>query len=514
MSADRLKAKNLFWNTILFGTTLCMMLVACLMTVAGHEWDETAACTLFVANVVLNAAMFQDLFRNIRRDFPLIVFMLAYDLLLLGRVYSVFLLYYNTILSYLEADNFYNLYLGLMIVTIAQLLVYTAYKLAAPLFWKREKAISEKGEQVVTKSPIVPIIRQISVVVLLFSSVASFYMLFQTILLVFQHGYLGSYVTNESSVPSVISRMSAFFAPSFAVFLATLPSRRQMRFPLILYGAYMLTSLLTGRRNIFVCELLMLLIYEVLRTALKRKGRFALPKKKILLVVLCCAVGAYVLQLFALFRSGSSFAAKNFFATIGNFIYTQGASFRVVIQTVNFWNRFDHQTTYQYLFYPFEKYVNNNVLLSSIFGSSPIVDVQNINFVSSTHNFAHIITFMANPNRYLSGGGFGTSFVAEAYVAYGMVGVVVVSAMVGIVFRFFSSLLTRNWVVIAMGLIALKDFIYISRNSTFSWVIDVFSLTYLAYYIVVYFGALLVAKFTSHLREAREASLAPLEEHT
>jgi hypothetical protein len=68
-----------------------------------------------------------------------------------------------------------------------------------------------------------------------------------------------------------------------------------------------------------------------------------------------------------------------------------------VIQTVNCWNRFDHQTAYQYLFYPFEKYVHNNVLLSSIFGFAPITEGQNIRFVSSTHNFAHVITFMVDP---------------------------------------------------------------------------------------------------------------------
>jgi FlaA1/EpsC-like NDP-sugar epimerase len=140
MIADRLNAKHTFWNTILFGTALYLMLTACLMTVLGSE--ERAACTVFVANAVLNVAIFQDLFRNVRRDFPLIVFMLSYDLLLLGRVYSVFLRCYSTILSYLEADNFYNLFLALMIVTVAQLSVYAAYKLAAPLFWKRERAIS------------------------------------------------------------------------------------------------------------------------------------------------------------------------------------------------------------------------------------------------------------------------------------------------------------------------------------------------------------------------------------
>jgi hypothetical protein len=71
MSADRLNAKHLIWDTILFGTALCLMLTACLMAVVGSE--ETAACTVFVANAVLNVANFQDLFRNARRDFPLIV---------------------------------------------------------------------------------------------------------------------------------------------------------------------------------------------------------------------------------------------------------------------------------------------------------------------------------------------------------------------------------------------------------------------------------------------------------
>lgn len=512
MSADRLNAKNMFRNTVLFGAALTLMAISCLMTVVSNAWDENAACTMFAANAVLNAAIFLDLFRNIRRDFPLLVFTLSYDLLLCGRVYSVFIRNYDKVLSYLEADSFYNLYLALAIVTMALLAVYTAYRLAAPLFLKREKAIGEKGWGAVTQGPLVPMIRQISVVVLFFSSAAFFYVLFQTVLYVFEHGYLGSYIMKaESSVPSVISRMSGFFAPSFAVFLATLPSKKQMRVPLVLYGAYMLTSLFTGRRNTFVCEALMLAVYFVLRTALAKKEK-RMPRKKVWLLVIACVAGAYVLQVMATVRSGSGLQLTGFFSSIANFIYSQGASFRVVIQTVNCWNRFDHQTAYQFLFYPLEKYANNNSLLRSVFGFSPIVEVQNIPFVSTTHNFAHVITFMVDPTRYLSGGGFGTSFVAEAYVAFGMAGVVVVSAMIGVMFRFFSSMLTRNWVVLAMGLIALKDFVYIPRNFAFSWVIDVFSLTYLAYYIAVYFAALFLTWFGSHIRAPRAALLGEREE--
>ena len=504
MSADRLNTKNMFRNTALFGGALVLMLLSCLMTVLSHSYDETAVCVLFAANVVLNAAIIFDLCKNIQRDFAMLVFVLSFDLLLLGRVYIVFFVYYDRLLSYLEADSYRNLYQALFIVTMALLAAYAAYKLAAPLFFHREKALRERGTAAVRVGPLVPVIRQISVVVLFFSSIAFFYVMFQTILLVFRYGYLGSYVqTAENSVPSVISRMSMFFAPSFAVFLATMPSWKQMRFPMVLYGVYMLTSLFTGRRNTFVCEALMIIIYFVLRDGLLPKERRFLTKKRLVIAVLVGIAVVYALELIAQIRAGNSLQRRGFFDSLMNFVYSQGASFRVVIQTVNCWDLFDHRTAYQFLYYPFELYVHNNVLLRTIFGFTPIVGTQNLNFVSTTHNFGHVITFLVDPNRYLNGGGFGTSYVAEGYVAYGMAGVVALSAMIGVIFRFFASMLTRSWVVLALGLLAVKDFVYIPRNFAFLWVTDVFSLTYFAYFLAVYLAALLFAQIGSHVRKAR-----------
>ena len=151
----------------------------------------------------------------------------------------------------------------------------------------------------------------------------------------------------------------------------------------------------------------------------------------------------------------------------------------------------------------FLEYVHNNVLLRTVFGFSPIVESQNLTFVSTTHNFAHYLTFLVDPGRYLSGGGFGTSFVAEAYVAYGMIGVVAVSALVGVAFRFFASMMTRSWAVLALSLIAVKDFVYIPRNFAFSWVTDVFNITYLCYFLLLYFAALLCAWLGAHIRRTR-----------
>lgn len=494
------KSGSTLRNTLFFGTTLALMLVANLVTLFGDFYYEAAANLMFSACVFLDISILCDLIPNIRRDFALLVFVGTYNILLLGRVFVCYASGYSDILTLLEADSFKTLFEALQVVTISLFFVYLSYRLAAPLFFKREKRIRENGWAAVSGNPLLPVIRKISVVVLLVSSVASFYTLFEAILNVRRNGYLNSFVNSSAmQIPSSISRLSMFFVPSFAVFLATLPERRQMKLPLTIYGVYMLASVFTGRRTTFVCEALMLLIYFVLRDNLRKKEERLLKKKTVGWLAVLTAAAMYLLQLFAVIRAGVSNVSKSFGSMIVDFFNSQGASFRVVIQTVNHWNLFNHNETYLYLFYPFELFVHNNVITRTLFGLTSIVETQNTEFVQSTHNYAHSLTYLVDPARYLAGGGFGTSYVAEAYVAYGIVGVVLVSVMLGLIFRFLSSLLTRSWVVIACGLIGIKEFVYMPRSFAFQWVTNVFSITYFCFFIAVYLVALFLVWAGTHI---------------
>jgi oligosaccharide repeat unit polymerase len=379
--------------------------------------------------------------------------------------------------------------------------------MAAPLFAKREKAISERGLDTVNRDRLVPIIRQLSELVLFVSSIPFFYTMLKTVLNVLQHGYLSSF-TSTTEIPGVISRLAMFFVPSFAVFLATLPNKKQMKLPLIVYGVYMLSSLFTGRRTIIVTEGLMLVTYLVLRDTLLPKDKRVIKKRTVAYSGFFGLIAAYLLQLLALVRSNLNLD-RGIGEMMVSFIDSQGASFRVVIQAVNHIALFPVATSYQYLFYPFELFVHNNVATRTVFGLKPIIEVQNSEFVQTTHNFAHVLTYMVDPDRYLSGGGFGTSYVAEAYVAYRILGVILVSALIGLIFRFFASMLTRNWVVIAFSLLAIKNFIYLPRSFAFLWVTEVFNITYVSFFIALYLAALLLYKVGTHIRTPRAAEKRP-----
>ncbi|ARP51138.1 O-antigen polysaccharide polymerase Wzy family protein [Caproicibacterium lactatifermentans] len=504
MTAEQLNARSTWRNTLLFGSGSILLILANLLRLSGNSYSTGAVYLLFAANVALNVAILWDLCSHIRRDFPMLVFVISFDILLLGRVYIAFLAKDPDYLLYnLEANSYENLFSALQIVTFALLFVYAGYKLSAPLFFHREKALEKHDPSVFHRSQLTPLIRQISIIMLIISSLAFFYVLLQSILVVLRYGYLGSYTKDlDRSVPSVISRLSMFFVPSFAVFLATLPDRCQLRLPLFVYGIYMLSSLMTGRRNTFVCEALMLLIYFFLRDRIIPKEQRIFQKKHIVPVLIVIALMIYFLEMVAERRAGGS-GHRNLFTALSNFLYSQGATYRVVQQMVNYWDYFNHQTSWQFLFYPCTEFVHNNGLLSSILGLSSLTSTQNIPYVMTNYNFGHVLTFMADPSRYLNGGGFGTSFVAEAYVSFGMAGVAIVSGFFGVAFRFFATMLTRSWPVLALSLIAIKNLVYVPRNFALSWVFNVFSITYLLYFILIYLAALLVSGIGAHLRRSR-----------
>lgn len=495
----KIKTTDFLRDTILFGLTGLLLLIANFMTVlSGSAW-ETAANIMLVSIIFLNVSIFCSLIKNVRRDFAFLIFMVAFDVLILGRVYVSWIGYYNKYLQLLEADGLQQLFEALQTVAVSLICVYLAYRLAGPIFNRRETAVYENGLGAVKHNPLIPILRQLSVIVLVISSVPFFYALLQTVLYVLKHGYLNSF-TNTTEIPGVISRISMFFIPAFAVFLATLPNKKQMKLPLAIYGIYMFTSIFTGRRTTIVTEALMLIIYFVMRDNLLEKDRRVLKKRTVAVAGIFGVAAVYLLQLFALVRAGITGTSHGLGEMLVSFFNSQGASFRVVIQTVNHLNLFNSSTAYQYLFYPFERFVHNNIITSTLFGLSPIIEVQNSIFVQTTHNFAHVITYLVDPARYLSGGGFGTSYIAEAYVAYRMIGVVVVSIIIGLAFRFFSSMLTRSWVMIASCLIALKDFVYIPRSFAFMWVSDVFNITYFCFYGALYLMALFLLNVGTHVR--------------
>ena len=487
-------------DVLSFGTAAALFLISALMRWMGSGYVSGAFYLMVIGTLVLDAGiLFHSIF-HIYRDIPFLLFAVSYTILLLGRVYYNSVYYSHKILTALEADNWENLYTAMSIITAGLVVLTVTYYACGPLFEKREKWAQPQKE--LKKQPYLPVLRQLSQAALYISSVPYFYTLALKVMAVMKDGYTASF-TKTVEIPGVISRLAALFVPSFAVFLGTLPSVRQMKLPLMVYGVYMFASLLTGRRNTLVTEALMLFIYFVMRDSRRAKSRRYFTKKVIFFCILFGIAAAYLLQMMAIKRAGGSMHNRSFFSMLFGFVDSQGASFRVVVQTVNHMSSFNQNVTWLYLLYPFELFAHNNKVISSLFGLQPIVEVQNEGFAKSTHNFAHVLTYQVDPQRYEGGGGFGTSFVAETYVAGGIAAVILAVLILAVLLRFFASVLTHGWAVIAFSMLAFRQIIYLPRGFAFTWVTETFSITNMVYFAALYVLALLIVQVSSKLRAGK-----------
>ena len=493
--------KTLLRDTLLFGLSLTLLIAATFVaSFGGGVWFSRAANTALAGVVVLNIAMLAYVFTDIRRRISLLLFQGPFNLLLFGRVYVSWIRDYENRLQLLEGETFESIYWSIQMLAISLAVVYLAYRAGGFLLRRRETSLATQGARRILDNPIIPIVRQLSRWALYVSSLASFFSLGNTILFVLRNGYLTSF-TETAGVPSIISRFSLFFTPAFAVFLATMPSGKQLRLPMCVYGVYLLASLFTGRRNTIVTNLLMLALYAVLRDNLLPKEKRILTKRLVALVCVLGVGGVYLLQMVAYIRSGSA-GGGSLLNTLVSFIDSQGASFRVMVKTFDYGEYLDTANGWRYLFFPLELFLNNNSIGQSVFHTTPILTLQTAEFAEHTYSYSHVITYLVDPAKFLRGEGFGTCYAAEAYVAFGIGGVIVISAVIGLAFRWFSSMLSHSWPAAALGLIAVKSFVYLPRNYALIWITDVFNITYLCFILGLYLAAQLLLFFGTRLRKA------------
>ena len=98
-----------------------------------------------------------------------------------------------------------------------------------------------------------------------FSYIFLMILLIGQIIVVQTVGYLGSYTAfiEEAFIPWWISYIAAFCPVVFCLLLASMPSKREVLFPILMFEFYGILSLLTGKRFNFVGVTMLILIYSI-----------------------------------------------------------------------------------------------------------------------------------------------------------------------------------------------------------------------------------------------------------
>lgn len=344
------------------------------------------------------------------------------------------------------------------------------------------------NSQYTANSKYVLTIRKVSKLLFFITYAFLLYALIDKIQFVGSYSYIESYTVYSSPLTLIASRLSSVTIPALYVFLGTMPNKKDCKLPLILFAIYTILSLGTQVRNIFVVNTIMIFLYLIIREKREDGSTVWISKKVKILAILAVPVILIFLSMLEYVRVGNSFDASPI-ALIKEFFQNQGGSIRVI----GFSERFRDSLlsfSHHYILGSITWIFKYNILTKFLFGiSEPVVGT--LSMAQHGNQLAHSLTYLYSPLGYANGYGIGSCYIAEGYVQYGYVGVVIVSIIVGIVCALIDKNLYREKGPIAFAIYFLvtAQLIYLPRASMGAMVSQVFTITNVIIFILLYFIA-------------------------
>lgn len=257
------------------------------------------------------------------------------------------------------------------------------------------------------------------------------FVLWRQISYVFQYGYTTYYLHYNSGLPQIVHDVADISPVAFYVFLATMPTKRETRFPLLLFLIQCVLSLGTGRRLYLMVGLLIVFAYLIARNKYHSRGEVWFTKKMrngLIIAVPLLLVGMY---LFEYIRSDVYVGTASQFNPLFGFFARQGTSINVIKYAEQFKDGLNQDAIYS--FYNTSKFLQTNALNQYILhldlgyssGGQTVANALDANYL------ANYISYRVSATNYLNGIGLGSSYIAELYVDFGYPGVLIGNILYG-----------------------------------------------------------------------------------
>ena len=325
-------------------------------------------------------------------------------------------------------------------------------------------------------------IRKAAKYLYLLSSILVIYLIYSRFSFVLAFGYMDSYIDFNNNLPTILNKFASTNSLCLYLFLATLPSKKEARPLLIIFFSISIFSLFTGGRTKFVMDLITLLIYYVLRNRLDPENPWLTRKGKILMLASLPFLVA-LMFIVMLVRGESSADSFSFFDMVINSVYQQGS----IIEVLGI--SYEQSDNIPDRFWSFGRLIDsyNNNFIFQILNIGEVYKSNTAAFAIHGHSLANYLTYTYQTKRFLSGGGMGSSFIAESWLDFGYLGIIFFSCIYGIVLSRFFYLAKKNIWFFAISFYMVNAIIYSPREGAGDFISDILSPTYLLLLFAIYF---------------------------
>lgn len=473
--------KKLYYLITLFSYTVTIFLGIL------YIYDDSIV-TLLLTLVMLIVSSTLYCFNNIKYYIIHLIFYITIFLFLVSRP-TIDYLKYGLINTYQE--DVYRFSFLAVIVSIIGLTI------GGFLVSKRENKLKEEIKTLKNKR-FKDSVRKVSLLVFLVSYPFYLVRIIERLVYRLNVSYYEYYADFKSELPYFTYTLSTFVVYAMCIYLATKPNKRHSTIVLGMFVTGNVINLLIGTRNPFVLSLIFSFIYYFIRNQTE-KGIWIGVKEKAMLYL-----GTPIMMLIMGFlnyaRDGEGIGNMSLSELLIDFVYKQGTSFGVLARGYLYGSNLPVREFRNYTFSPIIEYITRGNL-GILFGGTPFVSANNsLELALTSDRYAHNISYIVLRQDYLAGHGIGGSYVMEMYTDYGMIGLFLLSIIMGISFIFMMKSSYQSGILFfSITLLILNNLFFMPRGSFTESFFNLFTLQFWGIVIVIFFVASLINRKVKHV---------------
>lgn len=404
------------------------------------------ANVIFALTLSIWTGMFMYALLNIKKNVALFCFLITFFLFLLGRE-TVFALF-NVPRYYIYSEEIDNKTYFILLISLL---------MAAIGIWISDKIfLNGKDKPILVYSKSYPTIAKYFFYI---SCAAAIIRTAQKAILVAAVGYVESYQSGIGLQNSFLVYFASFCDVALCLYLACSPSKRETKKVILLYELYLVLTLFTGLRSVIMVGNLFIIMYVIIRHV--RDGDW-IKKEHIAVFCLLIPITAVFLYVFDFLRSGRAFEFDGLFKTLISFLDQQGGSVNNIKRVMYYHDQIKDLNLVSF------SGMNDNLFKNFIMRTFFEVKTYSGNSVEHAlegNSLAHRLSYYVYGIGYLNGKGTGSSYIAELYHDFGLIGVCAGNILYGILLKKISDVKLDNRLTSGFLLLFFFSIIYAPRSN-------------------------------------------------
>lgn len=474
------------WKKLYYLITLFSYTVTIFLGISYIYNDSIVTLLLTLVMLIVSSTLY--CFNNIKYYIIHLIFYITIFLFLVSRP-TIDYFKYGLINTYQEdvyRFSFLAVIISIIGITIGGLLVS-----------KRENKLKEEIKALKNKR-FIDSVRKVSLSVFLFSYPFYLVRIIERLVYRLNVSYYEYYADFKSELPYFTYTLSTFVIYAMCIYLATKPNKLHSTIVLGMFVTGNVINLLIGTRNPFVLSLIFAFIYYFMRNQTE-KGVWIGVKEKAMLY-LGTPIMMLVMGFLNYARDGEGIGNMSLSELLIDFVYKQGTSFGVLARGYLYGSNLPVREFRNYTFSPIIEYITRGNL-GILFGGTPFVSANNsLELALTSDRYAHNISYIVLRQDYLAGHGIGGSYVMEMYTDYGMIGLFLLSIIIGISFIFMmKSSYQPGILFFSITLLILNNLFFMPRGSFTESFFNLFTLQFWGVVIVIFFVAGLINRKVKHV---------------